>query len=56
MAHVEPSALLRDLNPLEDAQASFPILRLYAVTRLHSVSRAPPPTLAETAALDFDSA
>ncbi|CAN0562012.1 unnamed protein product, partial [Laminaria digitata] len=55
IARGEPAALLRELTTLEDAQASFQILRLSAATRLHSLLRAIPPTLTEMAALEFDS-
>ena len=55
IARGEPAALLRELTTLEDAQASFQILRLSAATRLHSLLRALPPTLTEAAALEFDS-
>ena len=50
----EPAELLRKLVKMEDAQASFQILRLSAVSRMTFLLRNVPPTVTKQAASDHD--
>ena len=49
----EPAKLVRVLVPMEDAQASFQILRLSAVFRLSYLLRTVPPSIMRQAAACF---
>ena len=55
VVHGEPAELCYHLAQMEDAQASFQILRLSAATRMHSLLRALPPSVTKEAAKEFDS-
>ena len=50
----EPAELVRALAPMEDAQASFQILRLYATSRLSHLLRTVPPSTTCQAAANYD--
>ena len=50
----DPAELLRALVPMEDAQASFQIMRLSAVTRMTFLLRALPPSVTRDAAKEYD--
>ena len=50
----EPAKLVRALVLLEDAQASFQILRLSAVSRLSYLLRTVPPSIIHQAAAGYD--
>ena len=52
--HGEPTELVRALVPMDDAQASFQILRLSAVSRLSHLLRTVPPSIAQEASRHFD--
>ena len=52
--HGEQAELLRALVPMEDAQASFQILRLSAASRLSHLLRTVPPSITFQAAVDYD--
>ena len=49
----EPAELVRALVPIEDAQASFQILRLSAASRLPHLLRIVPPSITYQAAADY---
>ena len=50
----EPAELVRALVPMEDAQASFQILRLYATSRLSHLLQTVPPSITCQAAANYD--
>ena len=50
----EPAELVRALVPMEDAQASFQILRLSATSRLSHLLRTVPPSITCQAAANYD--
>ena len=50
----EPAELVRALVPMDDAQASFQILRLSAVSRLSHLLRTVPPSITQEASRHFD--
>ena len=50
----EPAELVRALVPIEDAQASFQILRLSATSRLSHLLRTVPPSITCQAAENYD--
>ena len=50
----EPAKLVRALVPMEDAQASFQILRLSATFRLSHLLRTVPPSITCQAAANYD--
>ena len=50
----EPAELVRALAPMEDAQASFQILRLSATSRLSHLLRTVPPSITGQAAANYD--
>ena len=50
----EPAELVRALVPMEDAQASFQILRLSATPRLSHLLRTVPPSITYQAAANYD--
>ena len=50
----EPAELVRALVPMEDAQASFQILRLSATSRLSHLLRTVPPSIVCQAAANYD--
>ena len=50
----EPAELVRALVPMEDAQASFQILRLSATSRLSYLLRTVPPSITCQAAANYD--
>ena len=50
----EPAELVRALAPMEDAQASFQILRLSATSRLSHLLRTVPPSITCQAAANYD--
>ena len=50
----EPAELVRALVPMEDAQASFQILRLSATSRLSHLLRTVPPSITGQAAANYD--
>ena len=50
----EPAELVRALIPMEDAQASFQILRLFVTSRLSHLLRAVPPSITCQAAANYD--
>ena len=50
----EPAGLVRALVPMEDAQASFQILRLSATSRLSHLLRTVPPSITCQAAANYD--
>ena len=50
----EPVELVRALVPMEDAQASFHILRLSATSRLSNLGRTVPPSTTCQAAANYD--
>ena len=50
----EPTELVRTLVPMEDAQASFQILRLSATSRLSHLLRTVPPSITCQAAANYD--
>ena len=50
----EPAELVRALVPMEDAQASFQILRLCATSRLSHLLRTVPPSITCRAAANYD--
>ena len=50
----EPAELVRALVPMEDAQASFQILRLFATSRLSHLLRTVPPSTTWQAAANCD--
>ena len=50
----EPAELVRELAPMEDAQASFQILRLSATSRLSHLLRTVPPSITGQAAANYD--
>ena len=50
----EPAELVRALVPMEDAQASFQILRLSATSRLSHLLRIVPPSITCQAAANYD--
>ena len=50
----EPAKLVRALVPMEDAQASFQILRLSATSRLSHLLRTVPPSITCQAAANYD--
>jgi len=50
----ETAELVRALVPMDDAQASFQILRLSAVSRLSHLLRTVPPSITKEASRHFD--
>ena len=52
--HGEPAELMGALVPMEDAQASFQILRLSATSRLSHLLRKVPPSITCQAAVNYD--
>ena len=50
----KPAKLVRALVPMEDAQASFQILRLSATSRLSHLLRTVPPSITYQAAANYD--
>ena len=50
----EPAELVRALVPMEDAQASFQILRQSAISRLSHLLRTVPPSITSQAAANYD--
>ena len=50
----EPAEFVRALVPMEDAQASFQILRLSATSRLSHLLRTVPPSITCQAAANYD--
>ena len=50
----EPAELVRALVPMEDAQASFQILRLSSTSRLSHLLRTVPPSITCQAAANYD--
>ena len=50
----EPADLVRALVPMEDAQASFQILRLFATTRLSHLLQTVPPSITYQAVANYD--
>ena len=50
----DPAELVRALVPMEDAQASFQILRLSAISRLSHLLRTVPPSTTSQAAASYD--
>ena len=50
----KPAELVRALVPMEDARASFQILRLSAASRLSQLLRTVPPSITHQAAADYD--
>ena len=50
----EPAELVRALVPMDDAQASFQILRLSSVSRLSHLLRTVPPSITQEASRHFD--
>ena len=54
VANGEPADLVRALVPMEDAQASFQILRLSATSRRSHLLRAVPPSIISQSAANYD--
>ena len=50
----EPAELMRALVPMEDAQASFQILRLSFASRLSHILRTVPPSITHQDLADYD--
>ena len=50
----EPASLVKALVPMEDAQASFQMLRLSATSRLSNLLRTVPPFITCQAAANYD--
>ena len=50
----EPTSLVKALVPMEDAQASFQMLRLSATSRLSNLLRTVPPFITCQAAANYD--
>ena len=54
LVHGEPAELVRALVQMQDAQASFQVLRLFVVSRLSQLLRTVPPFITHQIAADYE--